>query len=69
MRAPVVARRCIAAVAAATGARIMLVDTEAGHTRLGYVAELAETVGAEYIALDATDASSLERAVRTLTTT
>ena len=54
---------------ATTGARIMLVDTEAGHTRLGYVAELAETVGAEYIALDATDASSLERAVRALTTT
>ena len=54
---------------AATGARIILVDTEAGHTRLGYVAALAEAVDAEYVALDGADASSLERAVRALTTT
>ena len=53
----------------ATGARIMLVDTEAGHTRLGLTADLAASVGADYVALDATDASSLERAVRSLSST
>ena len=51
---------------AATGARIMLVDTEVGHTRLGCVADLAEAVGADYVTLDATDAPSLERTVRAL---
>ena len=51
---------------AATGAHIMLVDTEAGHARLGLVAGLAESVGADYVALDAADPSALERTVRGL---
>lgn len=50
---------------AATGARIILVDTETGPTKLGYVAELAEAVRAEYVTLG-TDPSSIERAVRSL---
>ena len=53
---------------AATGARIVLVDTEAGHVRLGCVADLAASSGAEYMALDGSDPSSLERQVRALAT-
>lgn len=53
---------------ASTGARIILIDTENGHTRLGHVARLAEEIRADYIQLDQTDPASLERAVRSMST-
>ncbi len=53
---------------AATGARIILIDTETGHTRLGHVAHLASTIHADYVALDAADPTSLERTVRSMAT-
>lgn len=68
-REPLVTARHAMHRLAATGARIVLVDTETGHTRLGQVASLADAVRAEYVALDATDPSSLERTVRSMATT
>lgn len=51
---------------AATGARIVVIDTEAGSTRLGLAGELADRVGATLIPLSTTDPDQLERAVRSL---
>ncbi|MFP5488273.1 MAG: VWA domain-containing protein, partial [Acidimicrobiia bacterium] len=48
---------------AATGARIIFVDTETGPTKLGLVADLAAVIDADYVALG-TDPSSIEHAVR-----
>jgi magnesium chelatase subunit D len=49
---------------AATGARVVLVDTETGRSRLGHVAQLAASIAADHVALDSADPTSLERAVR-----
>ncbi|MEQ1699017.1 MAG: ATP-binding protein [Ilumatobacteraceae bacterium] len=51
---------------AATGARIIFVDTETGHTRLGHVAHLAEQIHADYVSLDQAEPMALERTVRSL---
>jgi magnesium chelatase subunit D len=53
---------------AATGARVVFVDTETGHTRLGHVAHLAEQIHADYFRLDQADPRALEQTVRSLAT-
>jgi magnesium chelatase subunit D len=49
-----------------TGARVVVLDTETGPTRLGLAGELAATAGAECLSLDVGQASSLEGTVRGL---
>ena len=49
-----------------TGARVVVLDTETGHARLGYAIELAEAAGAECLRLDAPGPDGLERLVRSL---
>ena len=49
-----------------TGARVVVLDTETGHTRLGLAGELAAASGAECLSLDVAQASSLEGIVREL---
>ncbi len=51
---------------ARTGARIVVLDTEAGHTRLGLAHDLADHVGATHLLLDAHDPTHMERAIRSL---
>ena len=51
---------------ARTGARIVILDTERGPTRLGLALEFAERVGAVCLPLDDSEPSGLERAVRSL---
>lgn len=53
---------------AATGARVVLIDTETGHTRLGNVAQLAAAIHADHVVVDPADPTSIERTVRTLVT-
>ena len=49
-----------------TGARVVVLDTETGHTRLGLAGELAAASGAECLSLDVAQPSSLEGIVREL---
>ncbi len=58
---PVAAARAALAELAASGAHLVLVDTETGTARLGHVAELAAAVGADYVRLDGEDPAALER--------
>jgi magnesium chelatase subunit D len=51
---------------AATGARVVVLDTETDHVRLAHAVQLAEAVGAEYMHLDAIHEGVLEDAVRSL---
>lgn len=64
-RDPLAAARDAMHRLAATGARIILVDTETGLAKLGLVADLAADVGADYVALG-NNPSSVEHAVRSL---
>jgi magnesium chelatase subunit D len=49
-----------------TGARVIVLDTESGHIRLGLAGELASASGAECLSLDVAQPSSLEGIVREL---
>lgn len=49
-----------------TAARIVVLDTETGHARLGYAMELADAAGVECLRLDAPGPDGLERLVRSL---
>lgn len=51
---------------AKTGARIVVLDTESGHTRLGMARDLANHVGATHLLLDARSADHMERLVRSV---
>ena len=51
---------------ARTGARIVVLDTETGPTRLGLASQIAERVGATHLPLDVRDEAQLERVIRTL---
>ncbi|MGQ9840431.1 MAG: VWA domain-containing protein [Anaerolineae bacterium] len=53
----------IAARAAATGIRFVVVDTETGFVRLGLARQLCEALGGIYIQLDDVSASGLTRSV------
>jgi magnesium chelatase subunit D len=63
---PVEAARLAIHRLAATGARIVVVDTEQGPVRLGLAAELAAEVGAEHQLATLASADQLERAIRPL---
>ena len=49
-----------------TGARVVVLDTEAPHARLGLARQLAEAAGVECLALDLARPDELERVVRSL---
>jgi magnesium chelatase subunit D len=51
---------------AATGARVVFLDTETGNNKLGQVAQLASSVGAEWLPLDISVRDGLETMVRSL---
>ena len=51
---------------ARTGARIVVLDTETGPTRLGLASQIAERVGATHLPLDVRDEAQLERVIRAL---
>ncbi len=51
---------------ARTGARIVVLDTETGPTRLGLACQIAERVGATHLPLDVRDEAQLERVIRSL---
>jgi len=51
---------------ARTGARIVVIDSETGHGRLGCAVELASAVGAQCLPMDGARAEELEQMVRSL---
>lgn len=51
---------------ARTGARVVVLDTEQGPTRLGLARQIAERVGATHLPLDIHDEAHLERVIRSL---
>ena len=61
---PVAASHAAAARLASAVSRVIVIDTENGHTRLGLARALAESIGAQYVHLDALGTSGLESAVR-----
>ena len=63
---PVTAAREAMARLGRTGARLVVLDTETGHTRLGLAGELAAASGAECLPLDVGQTPSLEGVVRGL---
>jgi Mg-chelatase subunit ChlD len=62
---PVTAARTALEALARTGARLVVLDTETGTSRLSLAAELATATGAEYRRLDAAG-TDLEATVRAL---
>ena len=61
---PVAASHAAAARLASAVDRVVVIDTESGHTRLGLARAMAESIGAHYVHLDALGPSGLESAVR-----